>query len=53
MVISCENGVSSWEIHRALGVTQKTALFLDHRIRLILVFLVEIPAPVKIDHFAK
>jgi hypothetical protein len=26
--------LSSYEIHRALGVTQKTAWFTDHRIRL-------------------
>src|SRR5579863_7563228 len=36
LVVNCKNGVSSWEIHRALGVTQKTAWFLDHRIRLML-----------------
>jgi transposase-like protein len=36
MVVNCKNGVSSYEIHRALGVTQKTAWFLDHRIRLML-----------------
>jgi hypothetical protein len=36
MVVNCKNGVSSWEIHRALGVTQKTAWFLDHRIRFML-----------------
>ena len=34
MVANCKNGISSWEIHRALGVTQKTAWFLLHRIRL-------------------
>jgi transposase-like protein len=34
MVANCKNGVSSWEIHRALGVTQKTAWFMLHRIRL-------------------
>jgi transposase-like protein len=36
MVVNCKNGVSSYEIHRALKVTQKTAWFLDHRIRLML-----------------
>jgi transposase-like protein len=36
MVVNCKNGVSSYEIHRALGVTQKSAWFLDHRIRLML-----------------
>jgi hypothetical protein len=35
-IVNCKNGVSSYEIHRAIGVTQKTAWFLDHRIRLAL-----------------
>ncbi|MGI8991372.1 MAG: IS1595 family transposase [Bryobacteraceae bacterium] len=30
---NCKNGISSYEIHRAIGVTQKTAWFMDHRIR--------------------
>lgn len=34
MVVNCKNGVSSYEIARALGVTQKTAWFMGHRIRL-------------------
>jgi transposase-like protein len=34
MLQNCKNGVSSCEIARALGVTQKTAWFLLHRIRL-------------------
>jgi transposase-like protein len=34
MVANCKNGVSSYEIHRALKVTQKTAWFMDHRVRL-------------------
>ena len=34
MIANCKNGVSSWEIHRAIGVTQKTAWFMLHRIRL-------------------
>jgi transposase-like protein len=34
MLTNAKNGVSSWEIHRALGVTQKTAWFMLHRIRL-------------------
>jgi transposase-like protein len=34
MVMNCKNGVSSYEIARALGVTQKTAWFMTHRIRL-------------------
>jgi transposase-like protein len=36
MVVNCKNGVSSYEIHRAIGVTQKTAWFMDHRIRVAL-----------------
>jgi transposase-like protein len=34
LIISCKNGISSYEIHRGLGVTQKTAWFMLHRIRL-------------------
>ncbi len=34
MVANCKNGVSSYEMARDLGVTQKTAWFMDHRIRL-------------------
>ncbi len=34
MVVNCKNGVSSWEIHRAMGVTQKTAWFMLQRCRL-------------------
>lgn len=33
MIANCKNGVSSYEIHREIGVTQKTAWFLLHRIR--------------------
>ncbi len=36
MVVNCKNGVSSYEIHRDIGVTQKTAWFMNHRIRLAL-----------------
>jgi len=36
LIANCKNGVSSWEIHRALKVTQKTAWFMLHRVRLIL-----------------
>jgi transposase-like protein len=31
---NCRNGISSYELHRALGVTQKTAWFMLQRIRL-------------------
>jgi len=34
MLANCKNGVSSHEIGRALGVTQKTAWFMLHRLRL-------------------
>ncbi len=33
MVANSKNGISSYELHRALGVTQKTAWFMLHRIR--------------------
>lgn len=32
-VVNCKNGVSSYEVHRAIGMTQKSAWFMDHRIR--------------------
>ena len=34
MITNCKNGVSSYEIHRGIGVTQKTAWFMLQRIRL-------------------
>ncbi len=34
MIINAKNGISSYELGRALGVTQKTAWFMLHRIRL-------------------
>jgi transposase-like protein len=34
MLVNCKNGISSYEIARDLGVTQKTAWFMLHRIRL-------------------
>ncbi len=34
LLINCKNGISSYEIHRDLKVTQKTAWFMLHRIRL-------------------
>jgi transposase-like protein len=33
LIANCKNGVSSYEIHRGIGVTQKTAWFMLHRIR--------------------
>ena len=34
MLVNCKNGVSSYEIARDIGVTQKTAWFMLHRLRL-------------------
>src|SRR5580704_7613262 len=34
MLVNSKNGISSWEIHRAMGVTQKTAWFMLQRARL-------------------
>lgn len=34
LIVNAKNGISSYELHRALGVTQKTAWFMLHRIRL-------------------
>jgi transposase-like protein len=36
MLANCKNGVSSYEISRAIGITQKSAWFVLHRIRLAL-----------------
>jgi transposase-like protein len=36
MLCNCKNGISSWEIHRDIRVTQKSAWFMLHRLRLIL-----------------
>ena len=34
MVTNCKNGISSYEVSRDLGITQKSAWFMLHRIRL-------------------
>jgi transposase-like protein len=34
LIVNCKNGISSHEIARDLGVTQKTAWFMLHRVRL-------------------
>ena len=34
MLSNCKNGVSSYEVAQAIGVTQKSAWFMLHRIRL-------------------
>src|SRR5688572_18195344 len=36
LVVNCKNGISSYEMARDLGVTQKSAWFMNHRIRLAL-----------------
>ena len=36
MLCACKNGISSMELHRGLGVTQKTAWFMLARLRLAL-----------------
>jgi transposase-like protein len=33
LIVNCRNGISSCEMARDLGITQKSAWFLDHRIR--------------------
>jgi hypothetical protein len=32
-IVDGKSGISSYEVHRAIGVSQKTAWCLDHRIR--------------------
>jgi hypothetical protein len=34
LIVNCKNGISSCEVSRDLGITQKSAWFLDHRIRM-------------------
>lgn len=36
LIANAKNGISSYELHRSIGVTQKTAWFMLHRIRLAL-----------------
>jgi transposase-like protein len=36
MLVNCKNGISSYEIGRDLGITQKSAWFVLHRLRLAL-----------------
>ena len=35
LLVNCKNGISSYELHRDLGVSQKSALFMLHRLRLV------------------
>jgi transposase-like protein len=34
LIVNCKNGISSYEVARALGITQKSSWFMMHRIRL-------------------
>lgn len=34
LIVNAKNGISSYELHRALGITQKSAWFMSHRLRL-------------------
>jgi len=34
LIVNAKNGISSYEIHRAIGITQKSAWFMLHRIRI-------------------
>src|SRR5215475_8499733 len=36
MLVNCRNGVSSYEVARTVGITQKSAWFVLHRLRLAL-----------------
>lgn len=51
-VVNCKNGISSYEMAKAFGVTQKTAWFMDHRIRLAMQsgsFLKKLQGHVEVD----
>src|SRR5271154_7105591 len=51
LIVNAKNGISSYELGRALGVTQKTAWFMLHRIRLALQngSLVKLHGQVEVD----
>src|ERR1035441_6101274 len=53
LLSNCKNGISSYELHRALGVTQKSAWFMLHRIRTVMVETGDVKlggnGPVEID----
>jgi transposase-like protein len=36
MLTNCKNGISSYEVHRSIGVTQKSAWFMLHRLRMLM-----------------
>lgn len=37
LIANAKNGISSYELHRAIGITQKSAWFVNHRIRMAMV----------------
>lgn len=37
LIVNSKNGISSWEVSRSIGVTQKSAWFMMHRLREVLV----------------
>ena len=54
LLASCKNGISSYEVGRAIGVTQRTAWFMMHRIRVAvqentLMRLPQSGAPIEVD----
>src|SRR5205085_12032417 len=53
LISSAKNGISSYELHRALGITQKSAWFLGHRIRASLqsgsIVKSQLTGPVEVD----
>src|SRR6202008_4964838 len=52
LLSNCKNGISSYEVHRAIGVTQKTAWFMLHRIRLAMQtgsFLTKLTGQIEVD----
>lgn len=53
MLSNCKNGISSYELSRAIGVTQKSAWFMLHRIRMAMTESNDVQighsAPVEID----
>jgi transposase-like protein len=52
LIVNAKNGISSYEVHRAIGVTQKTAWFMLQRIRLAMQtgsFLKKMSGSVEVD----
>jgi transposase-like protein len=52
LIVNCKNGISSYELARDLGVTQKTAWFMLHRIRTAMqtgTFIAKLGGAVEVD----